>query len=156
MPLETSTANISRSRGGVDIWAQTWRADRSRTGDWSARGTNPLTTSRTGRWFADPNRFSPRSPDSERRLRCRRKSGLSDAAPYRCPATTSSSNSWRACAIRLSIWRTPTAPAFGETLRCLLGLVDHGRSINRLRLPVGVSTGLGQHVLLEVAPDDLR
>ena len=39
-----------------------------------------------------------------------------DAAPYRCPATTSSSNSWRACAIRLSIWRTPTAPAFGETL----------------------------------------
>jgi nitrite reductase/ring-hydroxylating ferredoxin subunit len=23
-----------------------------------------------GRWFADPNRFSPRSPDSERRSRC--------------------------------------------------------------------------------------
>jgi hypothetical protein len=25
-----------------------------------------------------------------------------DGAPYRCPATTSSSNNWRACAIRLS------------------------------------------------------
>ena len=25
--------NTSRSRGGVDICAQTWRADRSRTGD---------------------------------------------------------------------------------------------------------------------------
>ena len=42
-------ANTSRSPGGVDICAQTWRADRSRTGDWSARGTNPLTTSRTDR-----------------------------------------------------------------------------------------------------------
>ena len=48
----------------------TWRADRSRTGDWSARGTNPLTTSRTDRWSADPNRSSRRSPDSERRSRC--------------------------------------------------------------------------------------
>ena len=56
--------------GGVDICAQTWRADRSRTGDWSARGTNPLTTSRTDRWSADPKRSSRRSPASERRSRC--------------------------------------------------------------------------------------
>src|SRR6478736_904648 len=62
MPSETSTANTSRSRGGVDICARTWRADRSRTGDWSARGTNPLTTSRTDRWSADPNlREDPRT-----------------------------------------------------------------------------------------------
>jgi hypothetical protein len=47
-----------------------WRADRSRTADWSARGTNPLTTSRTDGWSADPNRSSRRSPDSERRSRC--------------------------------------------------------------------------------------
>ena len=33
LPSETSTADTSRSRGGVDICAQTWRADRSRTGD---------------------------------------------------------------------------------------------------------------------------
>ena len=95
MPSEKSTANTSRSRGGVDISAQTWRPDRWRTGDWSARGTNPLTTSRTDRWSADPNRSSRRSPDSERRSRCCRKFGLLDAAPYRCPATTSSSNNWR-------------------------------------------------------------
>src|SRR6202022_2997410 len=31
MPLGTSTAITSRSRGGVDICAQTWRADGSRT-----------------------------------------------------------------------------------------------------------------------------
>src|SRR6476646_7926155 len=62
MPSETSTANTSPSRGGVDICARTWRADRSRTGDWSARGTNPLTTSRTDRWSADPNlREDPRT-----------------------------------------------------------------------------------------------
>ena len=34
------------------------------------------------------------------------KFGLLDAAPYRCPATTSSSNNWRACAIRLSVFGT--------------------------------------------------
>src|SRR4029079_11524771 len=63
MPSETSTANTSRSRGGVDICAQTWRADRSRTGDWSARGTNPLTTSRTDRWSRTPTdlREDPRT-----------------------------------------------------------------------------------------------
>jgi inorganic pyrophosphatase/exopolyphosphatase len=30
-----------------------------------------------------------------------------DAAPYRCPATTSSSNSWRACAILLVLEVAP-------------------------------------------------
>ena len=62
MPSETSTANTSRSRGGVDICAQTWRADRSRTGDWSARGTNPLTTSRTDRWCRGPQQIFAKIP----------------------------------------------------------------------------------------------
>ena len=43
-----------------DICAQTWRADRSRTGDWSARGTIDFVVE-NGQWFADPNRSSRRS-----------------------------------------------------------------------------------------------
>jgi len=70
---------MSGMRGSATVFmSATWRADRSRTGDWSARGTNPLTTSRTDRWSADPNRSSRRSPDSERRSRCWRKFGLFD------------------------------------------------------------------------------
>src|SRR5271165_4574796 len=57
MPLEISTAHTSRSRGGVGICAQTWRVDRSRTGDWSARGTKPPTTSRTADGPRTPTDF---------------------------------------------------------------------------------------------------
>ena len=56
--METSTANTSRSRGGVDICAQTSRVDGSRTGDSAARGTNRLRRSRTDRWSADPKIFA--------------------------------------------------------------------------------------------------
>ena len=78
-----------------------WRADRSRTGDWSARGTSRLHVE-NGQMVRGPNRSSRRSPDSERRSRCCRKFGLLDAA------LSVSGNDiivdTGACAIRLSIW----------------------------------------------------